>query len=463
MKEERPDISELANEWKRLVESQEAAEARWREARSELQKAEQRFTQDQAQLQPVIELGPMGLAGLQHLLRHARERATQETMSLNQVEMEWTEVGMDEAKFQEMERAAEWIQSGSESDPDRSRNLRGLPLFRQSSYSRKELVVYGWLKTAYTNLARTRSQASEAQQALNALEGEVHTKLGDLVDDLNDETFEQLGQQLQNHLRLAGEIEQQKIFVARLESELYAIRPKYGQAEKALKEQLTELGIETGNLQTAVDTYIAQYEQNKQVEREEGKLERLQLQVQKLNRDIDHLKERQNALKDTETELQAVLTQADIECSIEELDAGLDEFDKGIENSKRWSEANSVYQGTLKHHTLSDDQARARLEASLAEWESRLATMRDEHPEWAELKADKTYIEYAMLSRQNDETWLAEREEHARLRHSIHQTIEEVRQLHTKLVEAQTRARTAQEFLEQLEAEISNQVGRFNR
>jgi len=453
-------ISELINEREKTAEVQKSAEARWEDARAALQESQQRFDRDQAELEPILELGSMGLAGLQHLLRDTRSRVDRGTESLSEVESTWTEAGMEEERFQEMERAAEWIQSGAEGDSKRSKHLSGLPMFRQSSYSQKELVVYGWLKTAYGNLVRSRAEANEAQDALDALEAEVRSKLGNLIEGpLTDQSFEQLGKRLDSHLRASAEVEQQKIFVARLETELYAIRQKHQRAERAVTEELANLGLRTTDLEEAINTYQQYLEQKKPLEREETKLERLRLQVEALNRDLNILIEKQSILNETELELRHVLSQAGIDRSVEELEVGLDEFNQAVSNYNRWSEANSIYQGTLKHHALSDDHARARLGASISELETRLVMMLDDYPELSELTPDKSYIEYTTLNRKNDEALLAEREAYGQLKDSIHQAVNQAKQRYDVLSEAQTRAETAQEALDRVETEVADQLG----
>ncbi len=161
-------ISDMAKTWEKMAEVQEAAQARWQESQNTFQQAEESFAQEQVELQPIIGLGSMGLAGLRHLLAATQDRVHQQAESLTQVESEWTEVGMEEDRFQEMEHAAEWIRAGAQADPERSKRLSNLPLFRRSSsYSQKELVVYGWLKSVYSNLVQSRGEVSEAQQSLD--------------------------------------------------------------------------------------------------------------------------------------------------------------------------------------------------------------------------------------------------------------------------------------------------------
>jgi len=422
---EYPQVRELANQWRVANEAGRATSERWRKAHKALEEAEQRLVQEHAQLEPAVELGHAGLAALQQRLLSGRQRVAQTTERLNQAQAEWARVGMDEAQFQQLERTVQEIRSGIRPAPKPRKGCKAL-LSRKPAQSADqtstELVIYAQIKPIYEGLIQSSAESEAARKALSDVEADASNQLGELIDNtLGDGAFVQLGQRLERHLRSVAEVDQQKVAVAGLKSELDADRQRYEEVHTALQARLIKLGFDATDVQVALDAYAKKCERKEKLEREEAELERLRLQVQAIERDIHDWQEKQAALKDVETELCTLLAQAGIECFTNTLEPALAKFNEGVDNYRHWAKAKAAYEAAMKHQSsLLDAQTRTMLETSLAEIESRLATMQAEHPEWSKLAPDKIPQEYATLSQQTDGAWVAGREQCNRLRESIH-------------------------------------------
>ncbi len=433
---ELPQVQELANQWRVANEAGRATSERWRRAHKALEEAEQRLVQEHAQLEPAVELGHAGLAALQQRLLSAQQLVAQTTESLNQTQAEWARVGMDEAQFQQLARTAQEIQFGIRPAPKPRKGCKALLsrlLSRKPAQSADqtptELVIHAQIKPIYENLIQSRAKSGAARKVLSDVEADASNQLGELIDNtLDDGAFVQLGQRLEHHLRSVAEVDQQKAAVAGLKSELDADRQRYEEVHTALQARLTRLGFDATDVQVALDAYVKQCERKGKLEREEAELERLRLQVRAIERDILDWQEKQAALKNVETELCTLLAQAEIECSTDTLEPALAKFNEGVDNYRHWAKAKAAHEAAVKHQSsLLDAQTRTRLETSLAEMESRLATVQAEHPGWSELEPDRTHREYAALSQQTDGAWVAGREECNRLRESIHLTTSNLR------------------------------------
>ena len=430
--EELPQVRDLASQWKMASETRRSASERWHKASAALREAEQQLDQAPVQLDPLFKLGHAGLAALQQELRAGRQRVNRATESLNHTQSEWARVGMGEAQFQEMEHAAQDIQSGARPVPEPRKGCLSF-LSSQSTESADqtptEMVIYAQLKPIYQSLVRARAEAESAQEALVQMEADITSQLGALIDNtLDDHAFAQLGQRLEHCLQAVAEAKRHKATVADLQSELDAAQQDYAQAAAALQTRLADMGFDTTDLQIAFDTYVKQCERKEQLERAEAELERLRLRAEALERDIRNWLQKQAALERTETELCALLAQAGIGCSGETLEAGLVRFSEGVDNYERWARAKAAHEAAVKHHSsLMNAETRADLETSLAELELTLAGMRAGHPEWSKFEPEKPSQEYAALSRQTDEAWGAARRECDRLRESIQLTTSNLR------------------------------------
>jgi DNA repair exonuclease SbcCD ATPase subunit len=430
--QELSQVRKLAGRWKMADESGHLAYERWHKASSTLEEVEQKAGEERARLGPAINLGHAGLAELKQRLVTARQRETKAAENLENAQADWVRVGMDEAKFQELERTAQEIQSGIRPVPKPRKGCKAL-LSRQPAQAADqtptELVIYAQLRPIYEPWVQARAEDEAAKKALSELEAGVIDQLGGLIDDtLNEDAFARLGRRLERHLRAEAGIRQQTATVASLKEELDTAQQSYETAREALQTALAGLGFDTVNVQTALDDYVKGCERNEQLGRAEAEFERLQLRAQALERDVHDWQEKQAAVVRVETELCGLLAQAGIECTADSLETALDRFTRGVGDYNRWAKAKAAYDAAIKHQSsFPDAEARARLEASSAEIEAKLGTMQTEHPEWSELEPDRTPQEYVTRGQQTDDAWASAREECNRLRDAIQRSTSNLR------------------------------------
>ena len=428
--QESPQVRELANEWKKANGEQQSAGKRWQKARSSAEQARNSIAQERAELGSVLQVGHAGLARLQQQLLNARERVSQTAEDLGQAQANWARVGMDEHRFHELERQAREIQSGLVPVPESRKGCRGCRWLspRQPAAAAnqppKEVVVHSQIKPIRDNYLRCGAEADAAQKALDALEAEARSHLDGVIgNELEESAFAELGERVSCHQQAAAKLQQKEDVLAELQSELDSARDAYELAETALKTKLSHLGFRDTEVQTSLSDYIEQCQRKAQLVQEEAEIENLRLQARTLERDIQNWQEDRAALEETESGLCTLLKQASIECSPDAIETALNEFSEGISGHGRWAETDAALESAVRHQdALLSESGRSDLESSLAEVESRLSSMENEHPEWSDLEPDRSPRQYAAMIQQSDGALSAARERSNRLKDSIRLT-----------------------------------------
>jgi len=371
-------IQALASEWRMASELEWSANERYRTAQPALEALLQRLAEEGKEVEPLLPAGPAGLTLVQERLKKARERLAQAKGALAQATAAWARLGMEEAEFQRLEHAVRGFRSNDrpEPRPEPRQGRRWLSALLGRGEPEEQappgLASYGEVQPVYAEMARCRDEAEAAQRALSDIEAATLWQLGRLLGGtLEEAAFEQLRTRLERHLRAQTELEQQRITVSGLRSELDQARQRREKAQTALQIELGRLGFTATELHKALADYVRQHEQQKPASTErvggeqshrraETELELLRARAEAQRIELERWQEKQAALSEIDTQLTALLTQAGIS-SNSSLERALEAFDEGVANYRRWEQAKTTLDAAMRYQrTLFEARPRAR-------------------------------------------------------------------------------------------------------
>ncbi len=354
--DEGPDVPVLASEYTTATEAESAASQRYQTAQQAFETLEKRLADETKALEAVVPLGVSGLATIQRRLQAGRERLAQAKGALTEASSQWAQVGIDEAQFQQLRakgdaRAA--AKPSSEGRPLLS-SIIGRP-----KHGRSPSLVD--VEPIYQNLVHCREEVEAAQQAIRDAEATTFWQLGGLLGGtLDDSAFTQLSERLERHLQATSELEQQRILVASLHSELERARERRTKAHADLQAELNKRGFGGTDVRKSLAAYTKGSKRKDQYSREdadreivrlraETDLELLRLRADALQRDVRQWREKQGALAAVETQLVALLGRAGIAASAATLDSTLVTFNEGYENYQRWEKAKAALETATRY------------------------------------------------------------------------------------------------------------------
>jgi DNA repair exonuclease SbcCD ATPase subunit len=443
--EEISRIQSLASEWTTASELESFARERWEEAQSALEKLSQRSTEGGKSLEAAIPMGPAGLAAVQQRLRAARDRLAQAKGALREATSLWAHSGLDEAEFRRLEasvQAAEPIPGlvleEQQEQPILSKVFGRL---KRPPQEPGELASYIRLQPIYANLMRCRREADAAQQDLSDTEATILWQLGSLLGGaLSDQAFAQLSERLEHYERSSSEVEQQKIAVAGLRSQLDQAGERREKARRELQADLAKLGFDSEDTQEALAAYMQSSERKGQLSQEQAEEERLRLRTEgdvellrirsaSLQADIDQWRDRQASLSEVETQLREVLAQAGVDRRHDTLEQALEAFEQGCENHRRWERAQASLETATRYYR-SLMQAREASDAALARSrEARLRRGNGGYGSGPTSEMERSLDEYAMRLERLEDRLAEARAEHDRLNTALEAVGGELRHL----------------------------------
>ena len=329
-------------------------------------------------LKPLIDLGTDGLTKLQQQLAVSRQWTTRADRQLEQAQLEWSRVGMEENQFRTLERSVQAIQAGTEPLPP---ERKGCSPFSFSSgqgvtQPRPEITLYGQIKPTYEELVQRRVEVKAAHSRQDEIEATITRQLGGLVHSpLNDGAFDGLKEQLRIYLTAETEFQNSKNGASWAKMQLESEARTEESIILALRNCLADLGFRHHDVSQSMSAYLSQCERRQMLEQEEMKLERLDLRAQALSRDIDILHQRQASLSRVESGLCSLLAQVGIECQPNGIDQALARFHDRVAGYRRWEAAKARYdEATREQALLESHNERVSTQRNQAELEARLAS-----------------------------------------------------------------------------------------
>ncbi len=342
-------LEKLASEWRAASEALRSVEQRWKAASASVEAMDRNMAEERTRLQPVLSLGPAGLAAVHQRLRAARERLAKAKVSLTEATSRWMREGQDEA---ELERARPAREHGG---------LRGLwPLGRRASPGGGKKAA-GDAATAYANLVACRTEAEAAQRAVREVEAATFWQLGELLGGtLEDGAFGQLSERLQRYLAAEAELERQRAALAEIQREREQASGRCEQAEHALRAELGALGLDTANLEAALAAYASaaatdgagsmqRPDWRGARQRAEADLELVRVRANALQADLRAWRDAQIALANIDSSLDGLFAQAGIASTPGTVDQALEAFEQGCQNHDRWQKAKAALDAALRY------------------------------------------------------------------------------------------------------------------
>jgi DNA repair exonuclease SbcCD ATPase subunit len=409
------NIQQLAAEWTSAREDETLAHEQWETANTALETLAQRLSSEGKPLEMALPLGIAGLAAVQKRLQQARERLAQAKGAAAEVSSRWAQLGIEESQFREAAAAAS--EAGSaRSGADGRRGTALLSRVRgrlgRGVQRADETPLYAQAQELHAELVRCREEMAAAQQALSDTEAATLWQLGDLLGGtLNDSAFTRLSERLAAHLREAATLEQKRISVATLRSELEQARRRREKAEKAVADALARLDYDTKDVRKALSAYMRRHERkgratsNEEDERQRARLQAgaeldiLRFRSEALQQELQHQRERQATLAEVEAQILDALGRAGIDPPNGNLDQGLAALDEAYENHRRWEKAQAALDtATRCYRALLGSQITTSSETDrLLQFDTKLSALQAKRPDWATVEPDRPPQAYATL------------------------------------------------------------------
>lgn len=462
-----PDVQDLADAWRQAEETYRSALASHERAKGIVDRAGGHLAGEAKQLAPAVELGHVGLAKLEQRWLLAREQLEAAEERLSEAEAEWARVGMSEERYRHLESVVQATASGEALPEPERRGCLGaagqiLALVRGSGPPREapatglppEVLTMAQIAPLHTGLARARAETERAREALALVRGEAVSRLGGLLPakEPGPEALAALAQRLESFLNARADVAHHRALVRSLRDDLEVVRARRDVAASDLLAVLEEAGYGGDDAATVLETYLLQVERRRELEREERDRERQSAAVDDLRGEIARWEQREEALGVASARLRELLGEAAPEEGAIDAGAGWEEavarFEEGTRQHAAWAEAHAAHEAALKNlQTLIAADSRTELEAALAESAKRVADLRREHPAWADLVVDEAPEEYAARATAAADEAHALREELTDLRERINRATEAARRL-VELDEESAIARDAARYLE---------------
>jgi len=393
------DIESRAREWQRAAEARARAEEAHRAAADELLAAERTLSAVLPGLEPLQTLGPTGLARLQQQVESGQARLRAAEHRVTAAQAEWLKTGMSETQFNELEERAAAIRSGGEPTPATRRGCNPFKAARPApEQPPTDLVLSDQLGAIHRELTQAQADLAATRETMASDEAVARRRLGLTSEDrLDSVVFDSLSARLDDWLQTKAGVEQLRRSAQQAAEQLTMAQAVEQGTIDRLSAGLTQVGITSADPAGGWKMFLRQCERRKQRDQEAVSFERSRLRMDALGRDADERRQVETARQAAATRLSDLLCQADIECSVENLADGLQRFQTGVQQHAQWSAAQArCEEAQRKHAALVEARERSGALARLRELDVAQTRILGDHPDWIDLRPDRSQAEYAV-------------------------------------------------------------------
>lgn len=439
-----PDVQDVADGWRQAEETYRSALVSYERAKGVVDRAGGNLAAEERQLEPAIAMGHVGLAKLEQRWLVAQEQLEAAEGRLAEAEAEWSRTGMTEERYRHLESVVRAVAAGEGMPASERRGCLGAvgrvralivggPPAAETPATGlpPEVLTLAQVGPFHAGLERARAEVERARAALAEVRSEATSRLGALLPakEPGPEALSSLARRLEAFLNARADVEHHRALVRSLRDDLDVVRARRDVAAGDLLAVLAEAGFGGDDAATVLETYLAQVERRRELEREERERERLSAAAADLRGEVARCEQREAAIAATDARLRALLEQAGIDAG-DDMGGAVARFEEGARRRAAWDEARSAYDAACRNlEALTATGSQGELEAALAESTRRLEALRGEHAAWAELAAKEPPEAYAARAEAAAGEAHALREELADLRARIERTAEAARRL----------------------------------
>jgi len=332
----------------------------------------------------------------------AREKVNKARVNQDKAFSEWTRVGMSKDKYLEIGSLVQEVNSGKRPAPKPRKGCRSIlsRIFgkdgQQADQTPTEMIIYAQIKPIYLYYSQAKEDYESSIVELKELEAEIRNTLGDRIeDDIELTSIQSIRSELEKVLELQASIKRQQKTLATLEDELSQANDQYSLVESELTIKLTDLGIDTKDLTTAINDYEDQCERKSKLEKIETELEKLisQENIQKII--IKSWEMAKNDLGLIDADLRKIFMQAGINSDEDSIENAIRDFEAGVKNYQKWETVKTNYEQVLKQRDiLLEGINPENIFRTLKELRVRIDNTLTVHPEYQDLRAEKRYRDY---------------------------------------------------------------------
>lgn len=364
-------IQEIQNQLNNAKQAVEDALQRFDKLDDEYKGEQQVFDVEMENLRSLNELGIAGLTTLQQQWLNATHQLDTAKSRLQQSKETWAEVGMSVAEFERLENTVTEINKGNRPELKPQRGCLSLIIkpwfyFRSilnpkhtelSDQTPAEVVIYSQIEPKYTDLIRQHNEITNDEIALRQIENELRTFLRELVPEaINEDTFSNLLQCLQNHQQKILYIEQRKSMWNAHQNQLEQARNNADGIQTRLENELEGFGFVESSIEDRIERFFKACEQKEELITAEITLEHLQSQGKILNQQLEQYEEQEKSLNNVEVRIINLLTKANIQAQTDSLSENIQQFEQGLENYRQWQNAQNHLEQIQKQIAEFEDQ-----------------------------------------------------------------------------------------------------------
>lgn len=342
--QEKPRIQEISSQLARAKKEKEDANRLFMEIDHVYQQEQQTLDAEKQTIGPIEKLGVAGLNQFQQRWLNATQQLASAQARSVQSQDAWGKVGMPVTEFQRLEKMVREIQSGVRPAPKPRRGCRSLLMPQKAEVvdqTPMEVAVYAKIQPIYGEFVRQHDEIKGCENTLHLVEDEIHQNLGLLApESIQESTFAELIQRLQNYQQNAFQAEQRKAYRDNHFARLQQAEDHEQQIRTRLENELRLFGMGAMNTDEAVGQFFEACDQKEQLLAAELNLERIQSQMEIARQQRNQFQTQQQALSQTEEKIAGLLAKAKIQ-NTASLQEGIQQFENGLEGYRQWRSAQS--------------------------------------------------------------------------------------------------------------------------
>lgn len=352
--QQKPRIQEIYIQLKAARQAANDTLLKFGELDKEYQREQKAFDIENENLKCLNQLGIAGLTTLQQRWVNSTNQLKTTQSRLEQSKEVWEQVGMSDAEFKRLESTVTEINQGNNAKSKPRRGCLSILLrqwyFIRSIFTSKqtdisdqtptEVSIYLQIQPKYSDFVHHSEDVSTNEIALRQIENELRDFLGELIPEvINDDTFTNLLQSLQNHQQRSLYNEQRKSLWNAHRNQLDQARKNTNEIQTRLEGELEVFGFVESGIDDRITQFYRACEEKEELTTTEIALERLQSQATLLFQQLDQYKTQQKSLTNVEVDIINLLAKANIQADPRSLPEYIKLFEQGLESYHQWGKA----------------------------------------------------------------------------------------------------------------------------
>jgi len=427
--EKLPEIQRLAAQWEAAQGAERTARTRLETTVRRLTDLEQKLAEGRKELGKSVDLGPIGLAQLQHRWLAARQNIEQAQTALQQARDEWQQVGLSDERFEAMGETARQFQSGSLLGEPPRKGCRFWKRAETPPGPPPEVTIYAQLKPVRDKLEAAWTADRAAKTSFATVDAEVSQYLVlDPGHALDQDRFETVSQQLAQYTRLVSEMEVQQQNVADARTGVEEAQLHLETTKDALVHAFSSTDCEVDDLQSAVNTFEQSCKRKNLYDQAAANLQRLRTEDRLLGQEEQAQTAREESLRQVCQSLCVTLSQAGIEVVSDDLPGAVASFEESHQNHQQWQRAKDTLESALGRPASGlRQEEREASRKRVTDLKKQIAAGQSIHSDWRDLSADRDAHEYRLRMQEHDGLRRTKQERCTQLRETIQRMAADLR------------------------------------